>query len=236
MKLKFAVLALALGCSTQIVHAADVTSPASFDWSGFYLGATVGGQFTTGTMDMNDTADGNVFFTDDLSSNSFIGGVLAGYNHQIGNAVIGIEGDINWTDAEATAVSGSPDLSLTDYQTDNKLSESFNAHIRARAGYAMDRALIFASAGLAITNSELAIDSVCFEDFYSNDADSQTRFGLSISGGAEYAFNDHVLGRLEYVADFYGDSSFDEQGYYAERDINSFTQQTVRVGISYLFR
>jgi opacity protein-like surface antigen len=66
-----------------------------FSWSGFYVGANAGGGLQSTTIDDKES---------NLSSNSLafskgfatVGGT-AGFNYQFGPGLVGIEGDINWS-------------------------------------------------------------------------------------------------------------------------------------------
>src|ERR1700691_3242743 len=75
---------------------------AAYNWTGFYLGGNVGGerQSDPGTstcfqalgagLDNNPQANA-------LTGHAIIGGIQAGYNWQINQWVLGVEGDWDWT-------------------------------------------------------------------------------------------------------------------------------------------
>jgi outer membrane immunogenic protein len=99
------LLVAAVLLSTQIIPAmaADMApfdrgpiAPA-FNWTGVYLGADLGGAWSTiqaGSLGSNDAS-------------SVIGGVYGGYNWQFAPGwLIGIEGDANWADLTVPAGSG----------------------------------------------------------------------------------------------------------------------------------
>jgi opacity protein-like surface antigen len=96
MKIKtLAGIALAAMCAAQ-VRAADFGGGGSYavvnNWSGFYVGGTLG------FIDANATVSANVpvfgSFSVSGSGSQFGVGALAGYNWQNGNQVYGIETDI----------------------------------------------------------------------------------------------------------------------------------------------
>lgn len=91
--------------------------PVSGDWGGFYAGGQVG---------YGDLGD-------DFSGDGWLGGVHAGYNWDLGNFVLGIEGDYDVADI-AIATGGSLDSV---------------ARLKLRAGYDAGRALIYATGGAA---------------------------------------------------------------------------------------
>ena len=112
-----------------------------FTWTGFYVGVNAGYGWNT-----NDsiTIGGVTFDTDD--DGGFVGGAQVGYNYQIGSFVVGLEGDIQYADF------GGNDR--FDFDDDGILDDGFDRSdwfgtVRARAGVAFDRALIYATGGFA---------------------------------------------------------------------------------------
>jgi len=67
---------------------APVYAPPPFSWTGFYIGANVGGGWAQGTI--VDTVTGGSFGTG--TRGAFVGGGQLGYNYQVGNLVFGVEG------------------------------------------------------------------------------------------------------------------------------------------------
>ena len=78
---------------------APVAYPPSFSWTGFYVGGELGWigtnpEYTTGAVLL-----GTPFVVSAATGKDGMSyGVLAGYNYQVGNVVLGIEGDFEgWT-------------------------------------------------------------------------------------------------------------------------------------------
>src|SRR6185503_17792061 len=116
-----------------------------FTWTGFYVGVNAGYGWNA-----NDsiTVGGLTFDLDD--EGGFVGGAQAGYNYQIGSFVVGLEGDIQYADF------GGDDR--FDFDGDGILDDDFNTSdwfgtVRARAGVAFDRALIYATGGFAFADN-----------------------------------------------------------------------------------
>ena len=111
------LLGVALGAHAVAAMAADlgpanVAPPVVFTWTGFTLGANIGGAWST--IQDNGLGGGN--------ASSVMGGVSAGYNWQFAPFwVAGIEGDANW--ADLTVPAGSGDVNWV-------------ASVRARLGWA----------------------------------------------------------------------------------------------------
>jgi len=114
-------------------QAADLPSPPSpalvysappviayFTWTGCYLGGNVGGAWAS--RDWNDQIPGDPLFGTDLGSyntSGALGGAQAGCNYQIGNWVVGLQGDYAWSNASGSNSSGvfatlAPLVTLTD--------------------------------------------------------------------------------------------------------------------------
>src|SRR5262249_39647249 len=101
------VALIAIGVSI-VAHAADLAvkapllpaPPAPYNWSGLYLGAHIGGAFSSGTANVAGRAW-------DPGATEFIGGFQVGYNWQFGNFLVGAEGTFDW------AVFDRPNIPLT---------------------------------------------------------------------------------------------------------------------------
>ena len=89
---------------TGAAAAADLSQPPpfypraqvfvpSYDWTGFYFGINGGGGF--GSSSWNSTGSRDV-------SGGVVGSQL-GYNRQIGQAVFGVEGDLDWSDINGSS-------------------------------------------------------------------------------------------------------------------------------------
>ncbi len=120
---------------------AYIPPPPVFTWTGLYVGGQVGYQWGhSGTT----LLPGTILATGlpGYSPNGVTGGAHVGYNYQVGQFVVGIEGDANGSSYYG---SNSVLAGLFTYST----RETVNGSIRARAGLAWDRALIYATGGAA---------------------------------------------------------------------------------------
>jgi outer membrane immunogenic protein len=125
------LLGVAVGAHSVCAMAADlgpvnVAPPVAFTWTGFTLGANVGGAWST----IQDNGLGGA------NASSVIGGVSAGYNWQFAPFwVVGIEGDSSWADLTVPAGSGDVNWIST---------------VRARLGWtATPTTLVYATGGVA---------------------------------------------------------------------------------------
>jgi len=172
-------LAVATAVGTA-AHAADLpvrsAPPAPvFTWTGFYVGVNAGYGWNTNDDDVVIPGVGR-FEADD--EGGFVGGGQIGYNYQIGSFVLGLETDIQYAD-----IGGDNDFGgiLDDDDSDNWFGT-----VRARAGYAFDRALIYVTGGLAY--GEVS------NGFYTSD---DVSVGWTLGGGLEYAFTDNLTAKVE---------------------------------------
>ena len=179
-------------------------------WSGLYLGANIGGGF--GGTDL----DG--FGNAELDTSGFEGGLLGGYNFQVGNVVAGFETDISWT-----AIDGNEISSGTAFSANHDWMSSF----RVRLGYAMDKWMIYGTAGLALTSFDLdALGSG------SQISSSETLTGYAIGAGAEYALTNNISLKGEALYYDFEENRFPASGSNVTVEPDIFS---VRAGITYRF-
>lgn len=206
--------ALVLLATTASAGAADIVEQPIveapiFTWTGPYLG--IQGGFSWANSRFRDDFD--VFESRSNNSSGGLLGGLIGYNWQTGSFVFGAEADINkvWNDR-----------SFDVGRFDVDVEANYLASIRARAGYAWDRALLFATGGVAFTgaSADATIDGIDFSA-------SQSFTGWTVGGGVDYAFTDNWIGRLEYR--FY---DFGNQDVFDTRNMD-IQYNTLTVGVAY---
>ena len=182
---------------------ADYAAPA-FSWGGFYGGVTGGYAWDKVKLD-----DGT-----DSGSTTFNGarfGGFAGYNAEIAPSIIlGAEGELayNWADKTFGGA---------------KIEAGLNGSVRARVGYAMDKALVYAAGGYAATIGKISVPGY---------SDSDTFHGWTIGAGVDYAITQNIVARLEYRYSDFGDKDYsnDDGNYRVDYKTND-----VRVGVAYKF-
>jgi outer membrane immunogenic protein len=157
---------------------APVAAQTAYRWTGCYLGVQAGG----GTQ--NDTL---VRFS---NGGGIIGG-QAGCDYQLGQIVVGLEGEAVWSSVRSRAVSGPLDAP----ETNEVIGRNrWSADLSARAGVAMGRALIYGKAGIATGRFEFSANDT-FGHFQSGSGSlSGPLFGL----GIEYALAPNWSAKLEY--------------------------------------
>jgi len=224
-------------------QAADVEAPpVVYDWTGGYIGLQ--GGYAWGKTDVETDIDPDFIGVidsldvDDFNANGFVGGVHAGFLMQSDSFVYGIEGDIEYADMKDDVDIVFNDGALGDGGTGEKEIDWLGS-LRLRAGVAFDRALVYATGGLAVGGVSLESDlsQEALDVGLSNDDDSKTAWGWTIGGGLEYALTDDLSARVEYRYTDLGKTDVrveteDGIGVDGETD-NDF--HAVRVGLSWHF-
>ena len=171
-----------------------------FSWTGFYVGAEFGGQWGNNSTSLVNNFTGNTLLTTgSYNTSGVVGGGLIGYNYQINQFVLGVEGDL-------TGSSNQGRFSTTDlrgFQASQNTQYGFGAGVRGRLGWAFDHTLVYATGGWAYENI-----SQTYNNYYVNNFAQQKistdRSGYTVGGGVEYAFNYNWSARLEYRWTDYG--------------------------------
>jgi outer membrane immunogenic protein len=193
------------------IYTKAIASP--YNWTGFYVGLNAGyawtdpsntlsivnGGFFAGSAVPGVAASGSQI----IRGNGFIGGAQAGYNWQITNWVVGIEGDIQGLSNNKKTSGGA--FTYTSNNAPYTLTETAQtrwlATIRPRAGIVVGSALWYVTGGLAIADEKF---SQSFNDLVGNTSNtflSKTAVGWTAGAGVEWAFvpNWSVKGEYLYV-------------------------------------
>jgi len=186
--------AIALCAASSVAYAADMAVrappplPPLYNWTGFYLGANIGGAW--GNADLHGNFTGANW---SLSNSGFMGGGQLGYNYQMGAFVLGVEWDFDWTDANKS----------TGFVQTNLVAPPLQAHgswdwvttVAARLGYAADRWLFYTKVGGGWNQTSFSVRDAAGVVYASgNNANS----GWMVGGGVEYAFTQNWTGKIEY--------------------------------------
>jgi outer membrane immunogenic protein len=187
--------------------------PVYFSWTGFYIGAHVGGLWSEkdwtevcsgfGTCVVPDV--GGPFSAGPRPS-SFLGGAQAGFNWQTGAWVWGVETQWSWTDAdECSAVSGNLGGFFAVNRADACSTINWVGTVAARLGFAADRWLFYVKGGVAFADEEHVFlvssrngPGAGLVGSALTTSASDTRTGWMVGGGIEYAFGGNWSAKVEY--------------------------------------
>jgi outer membrane immunogenic protein len=202
--LGFTAGAMAADLPSRAAPAPMIAAVPIFTWTGFYVGVNAGYGWgdsnansifvPAGTFVTAPLASGVVDF-DDEGGDGFVGGGQVGYNYQIGQFVIGVEADLQFADlgggsGTAFVPAGFP---ATYVPAGTAGGLDYFGTVRARLGFAFDRALLYATGGLAFGGGDGGDN---FNGFLNDDGDD-TRTGWALGGGVEYAITNNLTFGLE---------------------------------------
>jgi outer membrane immunogenic protein len=180
-----------------------------FTWTGFYVGVNVGYGWGSNNDDAlvvpagtpGFPAGGAVVQFNDGNNDGVLGGAQIGYNFQTGMFVFGIEADIQAADMGGNnnrtflVTGGAVPAGFTFARSNNGID--WFGTVRARAGIAFDRTLVYATGGFAFGGGD---DNSCNGVFAAGVVgcnSDDTRSGWTVGGGVEYAFTNNLTLGLE---------------------------------------
>jgi outer membrane immunogenic protein len=216
------------GLTLTTAQAADVGAvPDAYNWSGPYVGLQGGYAWGSNNTDV-DSDRIPPLTADSVDVDGWLGGLHAGYLWQNDRLVFGVEGDGEFAD-----IDGDTDITRGQ-EVVGQLEQDIDwlASLRLRAGFAVDRALFYATGGLAVGGVEA---KASYENPVYSSSKNDTEWGWTIGGGVEYAFADDLSARIEYRYTDLGDTKEtppDDRFPPFEVD-NTF--HAVRVGLSWHF-
>lgn len=186
---------------------APSVAPA-FNWTGFYVGGTVGGAWLSNTGTWNPLPSPVAFNANttsgDINWTAFIGGGHVGYNWQFAPTwLAGIEGDFS-----GVGGSGSSTQTWTFFGTSTPVAGSlihmtskldWLASLRGRLGYlVMPNLLGYVTGGVAWARFDYSANNLN-GGYATSAAFSQTQTGFAVGGGLEWAWTKNWLLRGEYL-------------------------------------
>jgi opacity protein-like surface antigen len=189
-------------------------SPQIARWTGFYVGSTLtlgAGNIETSTASSLTGA----YFPNSavMSAVNGVGvqtikpfgvapGLTAGYNWQAGNAVLGVEADIQALQLSGGALIGPvvyPGFAPASFAVGSVASANWLLTVRPRVGWAVDDWLVYGTAGAAVTNINAQF---AFADAFGSTESailSTTRLGFAAGAGIEAALWDNWSAKVEYL-------------------------------------
>ena len=182
------------------------------NWSGFYIGLNVGGQWGH-SEDLDE--DGyqapkpNEWGYDE---SGVIAGGQIGYNFQWNWLVLGVEGDVGYMNLDGRGTSEF-DQSFEAGDTHGETNSDFYTTIRGRLGFAFGHWLFYGTGGGIGVNLETRVIDDCNVFPCGNDlinaGKTEFNWGWTGGGGIEYMMNCHWTIRGEYLRYQLGDQDFE---------------------------
>jgi outer membrane immunogenic protein len=222
-----AVAALALGAvpasaadfGARYPYKAPAYAAPIWTWTGFYVGAHLGGAFGTDN-DFGGLAVSN-------NDARFLGGVQVGADWQFsGNWVVGAEGQYSWL-----GKNGGSTMFPGGYIYGN--DQRGLGSITARFGYSFGPALVYVKGGYAYSDNRetLTLNAAPVPFLLSNEHAN----GWTIGGGAEYMFAPSWSVKAEYQYYDFGDSRFQTPPALVPFGTFHNDEHTLKVGVNYRF-
>ncbi|MBZ5520770.1 MAG: outer membrane beta-barrel protein [Acidobacteriia bacterium] len=145
---------------------AAVSAVQAQDFQGFYVGANAGAAYGSSDAQTTTVFSPTGYFAttspgaiaiagnEELRAARFTGGAQAGYNHQNGNWVFGVETDMGSAHLHDSATqSGTyPCCAPTGFTVTQTINTDWLFTLRPRVGYAHGSVLLYGTGGLAVTN------------------------------------------------------------------------------------
>jgi outer membrane immunogenic protein len=225
----------------QPVYKAPLPPPApAFSWTGIYFGGNVGGAWRQDNVTDSLTS---LSFSTGSNNGTFMGGGQVGYNYQINNLVLGVEGDFDWAGNNNNAgngvvITGPLGLGHTFVASVN---DKWITTLAARLGIAYDHWLFYMKGGGGwVANNGVTITDVTTGTSLTGFNSNSTSSGWLLGGGIEYAFTNNWTVKVEYDYLGLGNRTFTLPVNLPVLPGDAFTSssrniQMVKVGINYLF-
>jgi outer membrane immunogenic protein len=196
------------------VKARPVVVPI-YNWTGCYVGLSAGAKGVA-TRDISHNpattfpTPASFYDAGRLEDETWIAGGQIGCNYQTGRWVFGIEGDAHgqrWATSSIVPPGPVPFNYVPGDTFD--LRSDWQASVRGRVGYAMDRTLFYVSGGAAFT--QVRANSFYVASFIGpvpvpalSVSDTRTLTGGTIGAGVEHAVTDNFTLGLEGRYSYYG--------------------------------
>jgi outer membrane immunogenic protein len=190
--------------------------PILFSWTGCYIGI-VGG-YAQGEGEQVAVAPsvplgtpiptfGGQTITGGLKISGGLVGGTVGCNIQISNFVVGVENDLSWSDKKGSTADQPPFNVLEGAVSSTR--EKWLDTFRGRFGYAIDRFMVYGTAGVAFAGQQVQVSNPAT---FGTVSETRDRVGWAAGAGAEFAvwtagWADVTL-KLEYLHTGFGRKQF----------------------------
>ena len=216
--LSSAVVAMSLCASISVQTAAAADMPAKAlavpiadpIWTGWYLGLTAGGDWSTSEvststasvpgagLQLSALAIGLINSAGsptDIHTSGFTGGAQGGYNYQMGQWLVGVEADIEYLRGSGSTSAAAPGTFILN----SSVSTDWLFTARPRLGFISNNWLFYGTGGLAVTHISGTWNLGGSAGIAENDSASTTKAGWVVGGGIETMLPGKWLIGAEYL-------------------------------------
>ena len=207
-----------------------------FTWTGFYIGAHIGGAW--GTKEWTNTLAGARLVDDwQHNINGYLGGLQVGANYQFADRwVIGVEGQFSWANLE-----GKNHCAITGRDLNCSTKSDWLSTAALRFGFTRgDGLLAYIKGGAAWVSDEYTFNQ--FDPNASISA-SGARRGWMVGTGIEYAVTSNWSAKIEYNYLDFGSETIHFPGLASALSIRNLSDEVsirqrihlVKAGVNYRF-
>lgn len=243
-----ALILICAGYAATAAQAADlplitksIPVAAAASWEGYFVGGNIGGGGGSAKFfDIFPVPDGVV--DADPHTKGWLGGIQAGYNHQFGQWLLGVQSDFSWSGVKSSfscfpfgdqRCSGGPDWFATVTGRAGVIFGSTLLYVKGGAAWAHDSFTDVATCAGSQSRFFGGIPAVCGDSF----AGSGVRSGWTVGAGLEYLLAGPWSLFIEYDYMNFGQSPitlYDGLGNAFPEDIRQ-TVSLVKAGVDYHF-
>jgi outer membrane immunogenic protein len=159
---------------------AALPAPILFSWTGCYFGVEGGGASGQGEQIANSGPFPNASITGGMTIKGGIAGGTVGCNIQMSNFVVSGEADFSWTNKRGSTNDLPPFPAAEISETREKMLDTF----RGRFGYAIDRFMVYGTAGVAYASTTVTVTNPAT---FGTLSESRGRTGWVAGLGGEFA-------------------------------------------------
>jgi outer membrane immunogenic protein len=188
MKKLFPLVAAFVGVATAASAAdfpvapamkAALPAPILFSWTGCYVGVEGGGASGQGEQAARSGLNSGQTITGGMTIKGGIAGGTVGCNILLSNFVVSGEADFSWTNKRGSTNDRAPFPAAEVSETREKWLDTF----RGRFGYAIERFMVYGTAGVAVAGSTVSATNPAFGTI----SESRDRTGWVVGVGGEFA-------------------------------------------------
>ena len=242
---RYTLVILAVFALSQSSYGADLpakglAAPASYDWSGYYLGAHL--DYQAGQSRWSESQSGGagadgVFdlgqgYNFSSGTGSYSIGFQARYDYMdASHHVFGVEGDI-WF---PNTLRGSQTFNAAVGSAGYSETVQFSGTLRGRLGYAAGNWLSYLTGGFAWSFDQFSRSQISASNVAVGTGESDSlipKYGGAIGAGTEVILNDNWSARIEYLFIDYASRNVAFPAAAAQFN-SSLALQTIRVGLDY---
>jgi outer membrane immunogenic protein len=186
-------------------------TPTTFDWTGGYIGATIGYGWQSGHFEDSEYNVGLPWFPPyefDVEANGGSVGFQAGHNWQNDKLVYGLEAELGYMNAVGSGFPPFSDPFGDPYDGAGTFSGGWYGSLAAKLGYSLDRTLIYGKLGGIYSGAKVGFLDTCPALACGGpgtiDSSTDLGWGVVLGAGVEHAITENISLKAEYSYSNFG--------------------------------